>query len=55
VTTGYRLIALDAKTALESRASAKTARSISKAGVVHGTDQQIDLEKGDADSTRLRL
>ncbi len=48
VTTGYRLIALDAKTGTRIPTFGKDGAIDLKAGVVHGTGQQIDLEKGDA-------
>lgn len=48
VTTGYRLIALDAKTGTRISSFGKDGVIDLKAGVVHGTGQQIDLEKGDA-------
>ncbi len=48
VTTGYRLIALDAKTGARIPSFGKGGGVDLKAGVVHGTGQQIDLEKGDA-------
>ena len=48
VTTGYRLIALDAKTGTRISSFGKDGAIDLKAGVVHGTGQQIDLEKGDA-------
>src|SRR5882724_11306674 len=48
VTTGYRLIALDAKTGTRISSFGKDGAIDLKAGVMHGTDQQIDLEKGDA-------
>jgi quinoprotein glucose dehydrogenase len=48
VTTGYRLVALDAKTGSRIPNFGKDGVIDLKAGVVHGTGQQIDLEKGDA-------
>src|SRR5262245_40694498 len=48
VTTGYRLIALDAKTGNRSPSFGKDGMVDLKVGVVYGTGQQIDLEKGDA-------
>jgi quinoprotein glucose dehydrogenase len=48
VTTGYRLIALDAKTGTRISSFGKDGAIDLKAGVVHGTGQQIDFEKGDA-------
>lgn len=48
VTTGYRLIALDARTGVRISTFGKDGVIDLKAGVVHGTGQQIDLEKGDA-------
>jgi quinoprotein glucose dehydrogenase len=48
VTTGYRLIALDAKTGNRIPTFGKDGVVDLKVGVVHGTGQQIDLEKGDA-------
>jgi len=48
VTTGYRLIALDAKTGTRISSFGKDGAIDLKAGVVHGASQQIDLEKGDA-------
>ena len=48
VTTGYRLIALDAKTGNRISSFGKDSVVDLKVGVVHGTGQQIDLEKGDA-------
>jgi quinoprotein glucose dehydrogenase len=48
VTTGYRLIALDAKTGTRISSFGKDGAIDLKAGVVHGAGQQIDLEKGDA-------
>jgi len=47
VTTGYRLIALDAKTGARISSFGKDGIVDLKVGVVHGTGQQIDLEKGD--------
>jgi quinoprotein glucose dehydrogenase len=48
VTTGYRLIALDARTGSRIPSFGKNGAVDLKVGVVHGTGQQIDLEKGDA-------
>src|SRR5207237_1148842 len=48
VTTGYRLIALDAKTGTRVSSFGKDGVIDLKVGVVHGNGQQIDLEKGDA-------
>jgi quinoprotein glucose dehydrogenase len=48
VTTGYRLIALDAKTGARIPGFGKDGVIDLKVGVVHGAGQQIDLEKGDA-------
>src|SRR5215510_13967035 len=48
VTTGYRLIALDAKTGNRIPSFGKDGVVDLKVGVVSGTGQQIDLEKGDA-------
>ena len=48
VTTGYRLIALDAKTGNRISSFGKDGVVDLKAGVVHGSGQQIDLVKGDA-------
>jgi len=48
VTTGYRLIALDAKTGTRIPSFGKDGIVDLKVGVVHGTGQQIDLETGDA-------
>jgi quinoprotein glucose dehydrogenase len=47
VTTGYRLIALDAKTGTRIASFGKDGMVDLKVGVVHGTGQQIDLETGD--------
>jgi len=47
VTTGYRLIALDAKTGTRIASFGKDGIVDLKVGVVHGTGQQIDLETGD--------
>jgi len=47
VTTGYRLIALDANTGTRIGSFGKDGRVDLKTGVVHGTGQQIDLETGD--------
>jgi quinoprotein glucose dehydrogenase len=48
VTTGYRLIALDAKTGNRIPNFGKDGVVDLKVGVVYGTGQQIDLETGDA-------
>src|SRR5215467_4160759 len=48
VTTGYRLIALDAKTGNRIPSFGKDGMVDLKVGVVYGNGQQIDLEKGDA-------
>src|SRR5262244_2858951 len=48
VTTGYRLIALDAKTGNRITNFGKDGVVDLKAGLVSGTGQQIDLESGDA-------
>ena len=48
VTTGYRMIALDAKTGARIPSFGKDGVIDLKVGVVHATGQQIDLEKGDA-------
>jgi quinoprotein glucose dehydrogenase len=48
VTTGYRLIALDAKTGVRVPSFGKDGVIDLKVGVTHGNGQQIDLEKGDA-------
>ncbi|MGH9935760.1 MAG: pyrroloquinoline quinone-dependent dehydrogenase [Blastocatellia bacterium] len=48
VTTGYRLIALNAKTGNRIPSFGKDGVVDLKVGVVHGTGQQIDLETGDA-------
>ena len=48
VTTGYRLIALDARTGNRIPGFGKDGMVDLKVGVVYGTGQQIDLEKGDA-------
>lgn len=47
VTTGYRLIALDAKTGTRISSFGKDGAVDLKVGVVHGSGQQIDLETGD--------
>ena len=47
VTTGYRLIALDAKTGVRIPSFGKDGAVDLKVGVVHGSGQQIDLETGD--------
>jgi quinoprotein glucose dehydrogenase len=48
VTPGYRLVELDAKTGMRIPGFGKDGIIDLKAGVVHGTGQQIDLEAGDA-------
>src|SRR5499426_192498 len=48
VSTGYRLIALDAKTGNRISSFGKDGVVDLKVGVVSGNGQQIDLEKGDA-------
>ncbi|MBO0861518.1 MAG: pyrroloquinoline quinone-dependent dehydrogenase [Chloracidobacterium sp.] len=48
VTTGYRLIALDAKTGNRIPSFGKDGMVDLKVGVVYGDGRQIDLEKGDA-------
>jgi quinoprotein glucose dehydrogenase len=48
VTTGYRLIALDAKTGTRIPSFGKDGVVDLKVGAVYGTGQQIDLETGDA-------
>src|SRR5262245_5461857 len=48
VTTGYRLVALDAKTGSKISSFGKDGMVDLKVGVVSGTGQQIDLETGDA-------
>src|SRR5215475_15905480 len=48
VTTGYRLIALDAKTGHRIPSFGKDGMVDLKVGVVYGDGKQIDLEKGDA-------
>lgn len=48
VTTGYRLIALDAKTGNRIPNFGKDGVVDLKVGVTYGNGQQIDLEKGDA-------
>src|SRR5262245_20397589 len=48
VTTGYRLVALDAKTGNRIPGFGKDGLVDLKVGVVSGTAQQIDLETGDA-------
>ena len=48
VTTGYRLIALDAKTGTRIKTFGADGAVDLKSGVIHGSDQQVDLEKGDA-------
>ncbi|HZM89479.1 MAG TPA: PQQ-binding-like beta-propeller repeat protein [Blastocatellia bacterium] len=47
VTTGYRLVALDAKTGARISTFGKDGAVDLKAGVVYGTGQPIDLETGD--------
>lgn len=47
VTPGYRLVALDAMTGARIPSFGKDGVVDLKVGVVHGTGQQIDLEKGD--------
>jgi quinoprotein glucose dehydrogenase len=48
VTTGYRLVALDAKTGNRVASFGKDGMVDLKVGVVYGNGQQIDLESGDA-------
>ncbi len=48
VTTGYRLIALNAKTGVRIPTFGKDGVIDLKSGVTHGSGQQIDFEKGDA-------
>src|SRR5499426_3466222 len=48
VTTGYRLVALDAKTGNRIPGFGKDGMVDLKVGVVYGSGQQIDLETGDA-------
>lgn len=48
VTTGYRLISLDAKTGTRAPSFGKDGVVDLKVGAVYGTGQQIDLETGDA-------
>ena len=48
VTTGYRLVALDAKTGNRISSFGKDGVVDLKVGVTYGTGQQIDLESGDA-------
>jgi quinoprotein glucose dehydrogenase len=48
VTTGYRLIALDAKTGQKISTFGKEGAVDLKVGVISGSGQQIDLETGDA-------
>jgi quinoprotein glucose dehydrogenase len=48
VTTGYRLISLDAKTGQRVPSFGKEGAIDLKVGAVQGTGQQIDLETGDA-------
>jgi quinoprotein glucose dehydrogenase len=48
VTTGYKLVALDAKTGARIPGFGKDGIVDLKVGVVRGSGQQIDLEKGDA-------
>jgi quinoprotein glucose dehydrogenase len=47
VTTGYRLVALDAKTGYRIPSFGTDGIVDLKEGVVYGVDQQIDLEKGE--------
>jgi quinoprotein glucose dehydrogenase len=47
VTTGYRLIALDARTGARIPSFGKDGVVDLKVGVVYGTGQQVDLETGD--------
>ena len=47
VTTGYRLVALNAKTGTRIPTFGKGGAVDLKVGVVHGSGQQIDLETGD--------
>ncbi len=47
VTTGYRLVALDAKTGQRIPTFGKDGMVDMKEGAVYGVDQQIDLEKGE--------
>ncbi len=47
VTTGYRLVELDAKTGAPVRSFGANGLVDLKAGVVKGVDQQIDLESGE--------
>ena len=47
VTTGYRLISLNAKTGARIPSFGKDGAIDLKVGVVHGSGQQIDLETGD--------
>ncbi|MEK6285008.1 MAG: pyrroloquinoline quinone-dependent dehydrogenase [Acidobacteriota bacterium] len=47
VTTGYRLVSLDARTGARISSFGKDGVVDLKAGVVHGSGQQIDLETGD--------
>jgi glucose dehydrogenase len=47
VSTGYRLISLDAKTGTRIASFGKDGMVDLKTGVVHGSGQQIDLETGD--------
>ncbi len=48
MTTGYRLIALDAKTGARIPSFGKDGMVDLKVGMVHAAGQQIDLETGDA-------
>ncbi|PYS36827.1 MAG: quinoprotein glucose dehydrogenase [Acidobacteria bacterium] len=48
VTTGYRLVALDAKTGNRIPSFGKDGVVDLKVGLIYGTGQQIDLESGDA-------
>ena len=47
VTTGYRLVSLNAKTGARISSFGKDGMIDLKVGVVHGTNQPIDLETGD--------
>jgi quinoprotein glucose dehydrogenase len=47
ITTGYRLVALDARTGQPVQSFGKNGVVDLKEGVVYGTDQQIDLETGE--------
>ena len=48
VTTGYRLVALNAKTDIRSASFGENGIVDLKKGMVTGTGQQIDLETGEA-------